>query len=198
MSVEDIIDSWGTCLEMVTDRGFVLDKSYADFDRKDLKDKIKLDVLNIIGHKSNGEILYLEYLLNNKKKSNYVSYLQESLKIDPINNKTTVVFVTKFKPNSTILSIQSHKEIDIQVFWYKHLLINPSKHILVPTHTKVPTKDHIDILRQYNIVSKIQLPVILYGDIIARWYNFKRGDIIKIQGSLININEKIYRYRCVK
>ena len=76
--------------------------------------------------------------------------------------------------------------------------MNPSKHILVPKHTKVSTEDHIDILRQYNIVSKVQLPVILYTDIIARYYNFKRGDIIKIQGSLLNINEKIYRYRCVK
>lgn len=198
MSLDNIIDSWETCLEMIADRGFILDKKYTILDKTQLKNKLKSDVLNIIAHKSNGDILYLEYILNNKKKSNYVSYLQDNFKIDPVNNKTHVIFITKFKPNSTILSIQTHKDIDIQVFWYKYLLMNPSRHILVPKHTKVSNEDHNDILRQYNIVSKVQLPVLLYTDIISRYYNFKRGDIVKIQGSLLNINEKIYRYRCVK
>jgi len=183
---------------MIVDRGFTLDKKYSTLDKSQLKHKMKTDILNIIAYKANGDILYLEYLLSNKKKSNYVEYLQEKCKIDTVNNKTQVVFIAKYKPNSTILGIQSHKEIDIQVFWYKQLLMNPSKHVLVPNHIKIPQEQHIEILHQYNIVSKGQLPIILYTDAIARYYNFKRGDIIKIQGSLLNINEKIYRYRCVK
>ena len=197
MSV-DILDSWKTCLEMISERGFILDKKYSTLDKTQLNQIVKSDVLHIIANKPNGEILYLEYLLNNKKKSNYVEYLQENYKIDSINNKTQVVFVTKFKPNSTMLRIQSHKDISIQVFWYKELLMNPSKHVLVPKHTKLPEDEHIEILRQYNLVSKSQMPVLLYTDVIARYYNFRHGDIIKIQGSLLNINEKMYRYRCVK
>ena len=193
-----ILDSWETCLEMITDRGFTIDKKITSLSKSDLKKKLISDTLHIIAYRQNGEILYLEYLLNNKKKSSYVEYLQSNYKIDTVNNKTQVIFVTKYKPNSTILGIQCHKEIDIQVFWYKQLLMNPSKHILVPKHVKVPPDQHVDILHKYNIVSKVQLPVILYGDAIARYYNFKRGDIIKIQGSLLNINERIYRYRCVK
>ena len=193
-----ILDSWETCLEMITDRGFTIDKKITSLSKSDLKKKLISDTLHIIAYKQNGEILYLEYLLNNKKKSSYVDYLQSNYKIDTVNNKTQVIFVTKYKPNSTILGIQCHKEVDIQVFWYKQLLMNPSKHILVPKHVKVPPDQHVDILHKYNIVSKVQLPVILYGDAIARYYNFKRGDIIKIQGSLLNINERIYRYRCVK
>ena len=193
-----ILDSWETCLEMITDRGFTIDKKITSLSKSDLKKKLISDTLHIIAYRQNGEILYLEYLLNNKKKSSYVEYLQSNYKIDTVNNKTQVIFVTKYKPNSTILGIQCHKEIDIQVFWYKQLLMNPSKHILVPKHVKVPPDQHVDILHKYNIVSKVQLPVILYGDAIAGYYNFKRGDIIKIQGSLLNINERIYRYRCVK
>ena len=193
-----ILNSWTTCLEMIADRGFTIDKKYSTLNTSELKKRLISDILHIIAYKQNGEVMYLEYLLNNKKRSSYVEYLQNNYKIDTVNNKTQVIFVTKYKPNSTILSIQSHKEIDIQVFWYKHLLMNPSKHILVPRHVRVPPEQHIDILHKYNIVSKIQLPVILYGDAIARYYNFKRGDIIKIQGSLLNINERIYRYRCVK
>lgn len=192
------LDSWPTCLEMITDRGFILDKKYTTLVKSQLKHKMKTDILHIIAHKANGEILYLEYLLSNKKKSNYVEYLQENFKIDAENNKVQVVFITKYKPNSTILGIQSHKQIDIQVFWYKQLLMNPSKHVLVPKHIKILPEEHIEILHQYNIVSKGQLPIILYTDAIARYYNFKKGDVIKIQGSLLNINEKIYRYRCVK
>lgn len=194
----NIIDTWQTCLEMISDRGFILDDNIKKMTKETLESKLLTDVLNIVAHKTNGEVLYLEYLLNNKKKSDYIEYLHKTLNIDTVNNKTQVVFVTKLKPTASLLSIQGHKEISIQVFWYKNLLINPSKHVLVPHHELVPKEEHFNILRKYNIVSKAQLPVILYTDAISRYYNFRKGDIVKIQGSLLNINEKIYRYRCVK
>ena len=64
-----ILDSWETCLEMITDRGFTIDKKITSLSKSDLKKKLISDTLHIIAYKQNGEILYLEYLLNNKKKS---------------------------------------------------------------------------------------------------------------------------------
>jgi DNA-directed RNA polymerase subunit H (RpoH/RPB5) len=50
-------------------------------------------------------------------------------------------------------------------------------------------------MQKYMIKSKLQMPVILHNDIIAKWLGLKQGDIVKI----LRYNENSglsYYYRC--
>jgi len=64
----------------------------------------------------------------------------------------------------------------IELFTEKELQFNITKHILVPQHIKLSAKDSEDYKKKYG--SKI--PIILKTDPVSRFYNYKKGDIIKV------------------
>ena len=103
------------------------------------------------------------------------------------------------KPNSTIkkLEFEKSESIDsIQITFYKNLLFNPTKHILVPRHIKLEDNEVSKIIDRYKLSSKIQIPIILKDDPIVRYYNFKSGDVLKIEKrvGVTNFNYNNYRY----
>ena len=76
------------------------------------------------------------------------------------------------------------------------MLFNPTKHILVPKHVKLSENEVSELKKQFSITNNSQLPNILKDDPIVRYYNFKVGDILKIDkvnGSM-NYNYCNYRY----
>jgi DNA-directed RNA polymerase subunit H (RpoH/RPB5) len=83
----------------------------------------------------------------------------------------------------------------LQFFQLNELQFNPTKHQLVPPHRKLSPEETSDIMTKYLIKSKIQMPIILKTDVIAKWHGLKQGDIVEI----IRYNEnsgKSYYYRC--
>lgn len=76
--------------------------------------------------------------------------------------------------------IQSITNTNIEIFSTNELSINPLAHRLVPRHSRIPkTADEYQDLKQLQMISK--LPVISSSDIISRFLNFRKGDLIKIQ-----------------
>ena len=83
----------------------------------------------------------------------------------------------------------------LQYFQIKDLLFNPTKHHYVPPHRKLSTEESKEIMDKYLIKSKLQLPIILHTDVIAKWLGLKQGDIVEI--TRYNENSgKCYYYRC--
>jgi DNA-directed RNA polymerase subunit H (RpoH/RPB5) len=83
----------------------------------------------------------------------------------------------------------------LQFFQLNELQFNPTKHQLVPPHRKLSTDETTEIMNKYLIKSKLQMPIILKTDVIAKWHGLKQGDIVEI----IRYNEnsgKSYYYRC--
>jgi DNA-directed RNA polymerase I, II, and III subunit RPABC1 len=70
-------------------------------------------------------------------------------------------------------------EFQLESFEEKELLINITKHELVPKHELLSPKDKKELLLRYKI-NDIQLPRILMSDPISRYYGLKRGDVFKI------------------
>lgn len=64
------------------------------------------------------------------------------------------------------------KSKDIESFMAQDLRVNKTKHRLVPKHEKVPADEAVRIMDKY--------PILKFSDPIARFYAFKRGDLIKI------------------
>jgi DNA-directed RNA polymerase subunit H (RpoH/RPB5) len=83
----------------------------------------------------------------------------------------------------------------LQFFQLNELQFNPTKHQLVPPHRKLNQEEATSIMSRYLIKSKLQMPIILKTDVIAKWHGLKQGDIVEI----IRYNEnsgKSYYYRC--
>ena len=83
----------------------------------------------------------------------------------------------------------------LQYFQLNELQFNPTKHQLVPPHRKLTPEEATSVMSRYLIKSKLQMPLILKTDVIAKWHGLKQGDIVEI----IRYNEnsgKSYYYRC--
>lgn len=193
--------------EMMIDRGENIDEfeeHEADIDREEFyNDKNVIEF-----HTSNTTIIFA---LTKKLRKNVLDELKD-LAADDImnfvsryNNKMNIVLVFSNDTISTPIVAQLNRYDKmlqkkggvLQYFHIKNLLFNPTKHVLVPKHTKISAEEVAQVMEKYMIKSKIQIPYILHNDPMAKWLGLKQGDVIKIDR--INENSGLsYYYRvCV-
>jgi len=123
--------------------------------------------------------------------------------IEKYNNKKNIIIIL----NNDTISVPVLSQINkydkiiqklggmLQYFQLKQLMFNPTKHELVPKHTKLNTTEIAEIMSKYMIKSKLSMPIILHNDPIAKWLGLKQGDIVMIDR--YNENSGIsYYYRC--
>lgn len=123
--------------------------------------------------------------------------------IEKYNNKKNIIIIL----NNDTISVPVLSQINkydkiiqklggmLQYFQLKQLMFNPTKHELVPKHTKLNTVEIAQIMSKYMIKSKLSMPIILHNDPIAKWLGLKQGDIVMIDR--YNENSGIsYYYRC--
>ena len=123
--------------------------------------------------------------------------------IQKYNNKKNIIIIF----NNDTISVPVLSQINkydkiiqklggmLQYFQLKQLMFNPTKHELVPKHTKLNTAEVAEIMNKYMIKSKLTMPIILHNDPIAKWLGLKQGDIVLIDR--YNENSGIsYYYRC--
>jgi len=83
----------------------------------------------------------------------------------------------------------------LQYFHMNELLFNPTKHELVPPHRKLSSDEVKIVMEKYLIKNKLQMPLILHTDVIAKWIGLKQNDVVEI--TRYNENSgKYYYYRC--
>ena len=181
-----LLKAWYTIKELVRDRNFSINKKYDQLSETDLNYLINTDELNLIGEKINGEKIIVKFINMVRVK---VSYLQGLIdEIRDTYSKITILFVLKSKPSSIIKKLETKGLYNVQIFYSKCLQVNPTKHSLVPTHIKISEKESTEVIKKYHLLCKSQLPILLQTDVICRYYNFKKEDIIKI----ISRNKKTY------
>lgn len=85
----------------------------------------------------------------------------------------------------------------LQLFLKRELLYNPSRHELVPKHTKL-TPAEIDALKErYMLKNKLQLPHIHRNDVMAKWLGLRHGDVVRITRYNETSGEYDYYRYCV-
>ena len=158
--------------EMLTDRGFSLSgflneehQLYDNDDKQIVIFKNDLDKLNIDYIKE-----YIKILSDNKLKHALIIYKNE---ITPSAKKV----------------IQNLFQFTIEMFKVDELMFNLTKHRLYNKHIRLNDNDKKEFIKKYGV----QIPVILVTDPVSRYFNFKKGDIIKIERK-----NDVVSYRIVK
>lgn len=72
--------------------------------------------------------------------------------------------------------ISNGSEIYLEEFTELEMMHNPTKHVLVPLHQALSEQDRDTFVERYGA----KIPVMREDDRIARFYNFRSGNIIKI------------------
>ena len=128
-------------------------------------------------------------IFSNGNKSYICLFLILFEKLDVSNVKNIINILNNKKLNHAIIlyktDITSYakkiidnikKEFIIETFYEKKMLFNITKHRLVPKHTELSVEESKKFIKQYGK----KFPVILKSDPISKYYNFKKGSIIKI------------------
>lgn len=100
-----------------------------------------------------------------------------------LNNEwSSAILVCKDEPTT-----QAKKEINenlyelygIEYFTLGRLQWNPTQHRLVPKHIRLSKKEKEQVLQEYR-VDVSNFPIIHTDDPIAKYYNYRKGDLIKV------------------
>jgi DNA-directed RNA polymerase subunit H (RpoH/RPB5) len=95
-----------------------------------------------------------------------------------------VILVLRNKNTATVKSLMgeaSSRRVRMEIFSIQELQYNPARHVLVPKHVQVPKSAEEGVLRTYSVGNRFQLPLILQGDVMARYLGLQHGDIVRIE-----------------
>lgn len=190
-STNDVYRTLNTVKEMLSDRS--VDTS--------LLDSISMDEVKVLCQNKSSQNVFqikvndhmkLIYYLNTKFK------IQELRKfIQPSDEKSTIILIFKEKINNfNHKNVDEFENIDLQIFTMKELLFNISKHSLVPKHEVIKDENEIEeLVNKFNLKNKLQFPIILKTDPMAKYMNIQSGQLMKISRISPSSGDNIV-YRC--
>jgi DNA-directed RNA polymerase I, II, and III subunit RPABC1 len=192
-------NAWNTCIEMAKDRGFEVDQNYSLITDNDFKYMLFEKKIDIFAENSDKtRALFFKFVLAPKIKPSTIKVIIDEIKKECEYTNIDLIIILKSKPNNTITKIEKEYTTNIQIMWCKQLQFNVTKHVLVPKHTKCNDEEINELLKTYNLLTKVQLPLISRDDPVIRYYNYKPGDVIKITGTKMSFNPNYEFYRTVK
>ena len=162
----------------------IIQSMYDDAESKDNLSYLNMELKN---HRQRVVVVFVE----NRKSANMdkLRGQYQLLKHDTLI--AVVVSVNRLELNQ----YETSNPMD-EIFWYKQLTFNVSKHNLVPKHELLHPDEHRIIKRDYLLNSPNQLPTILNTDPVAKYYGMYSGDICRITRHNENIGTSIF-YRQV-
>ena len=189
--IDPVYRSRHVILDMLEARDYIV-TPYRNFSTKEITyglnspngEGLRMDLTHKDGqHKC--VVLYSKTKLKQKLRT-YLDNINDPEKEEYLDPSIYEIIIIVMEPvvdtfHKTVLeNYLAHKS---KVFIFQaHTLVNdPSKHVLVPKHEKVPAEDHAELLKKWFVKSKIQFPIIRYHtDMQARYLGLVPGDIVKI------------------
>jgi DNA-directed RNA polymerase subunit H (RpoH/RPB5) len=190
-------------IEMLQERGY---------DTSNLKESAPLltsgNNISPIKLSKNDEMIEIHYEIsstrtNHKKISNIVKLIVESVEEKDKHKDLTIVFIVCDGMTPSVkeaLRVLTNKyNVFIQIFAVRKLMLNITRHKIVPKHQRIPKKIYDefieDFLDSHHIDSLQCLPKIVESDPVAMFIGLKPGDICKItRPSLSAGKHYVYRY----
>ena len=184
-------------LEMLSDRKYTLPISIVNT-LDEFKDLYKNDITN------------LEFVVTTNENNKISIFWTNIEKLGIPQLKTYIDQMDNENVNHSILILKNSittngkKELEyfnisspskyIEYFEYQDLLINITKHILVPKHSILNDSEKKDLLTKYSIKRDTQLPKLYITDPIAKYYGCRKGNIVKVlRDSIASTSYLTYR-----
>ena len=170
MSIKKALE---TIDDMLNKRGYKLSENNDDSCIYKLNDKSSIIIFKTCISK-----------INIDKIKEYITHLN-NIKI----NKCILIY-SGIITHSALKLVNISSNMQIELFTIDELQYNITHHRLVPNYQKLNSKES----KEFKLKFGTKFPVLLMKDPIRRFYNFKRGDVIKITDKY---NDSL-RYRIVK
>jgi len=149
-----------TCVEMLEQRGFTIQEE---------------DEEMIIGIREFDYDIVVFFDISQKVDTNKIKVVISKMKELDFKNCIIVYKESVTCPARKV--VDELQEYKIEIFNETELRYNITKHRLVPKHSGLSKTETADFKKQYGI----KIPVLLKTDAIAKFYNFQKGEIIKIE-----------------
>jgi DNA-directed RNA polymerase subunit H (RpoH/RPB5) len=139
------------------------------------------------------------YLTKMIRPANIQEMIDDLFNLEEVLTKDDTLFIiTKDEMNETIINELKHiwekDGIFIVIENIKRLQFNILKHLLVPEHIIIDDKEVEEVMKKYNIKSKIEFPDISRFDPVARVIGLRPGDVCRIiRPSKTAITTEYYR-----
>ena len=148
-----------TLKNMITQRGYDI-KSFDDE--------------KFIGENERGESIVVFTTLVDK--FNVDRFKEKIAVLNSINKNHCIVIYNDSVTSIAKKVVENSVDKKFELFTIDELQYNITTHRLVPLHIKLSEKEASIFKKKYGL----KFPVILTTDPISRFYNFQRGDVIKI------------------
>tara|TARA_B110001450_G_scaffold207666_1_gene198132 strand:- start:26 stop:721 length:696 start_codon:yes stop_codon:yes gene_type:complete len=145
---------------------FTGDKIYVKYIHKHIKKKIKKTNKTFITD------------INFEKLHKKVKDIRDILFNDQVIYVICDTNDVNIEENEKIINLRKKK--NVEVFDIKRVMINITKHFIVPKHEKVSIEEVNKLKKILRIKDIYKLPTLMIYDPVSRYFNFKQGDVIKI------------------
>jgi len=179
----------GTLKDMFQARGYTISKAE--------KINYKASMQNVLFGKNTGNNnsdVIVTFILQEKKIC--IKHLRQ-IKEDGVDMDTLYIIVSSLP--CTDLTRKEIRKLgltkNIEMFIYKHLTLNITKHCLVPNHKLMTKEEELNLLKTFKI-EKNSLPIMKKTDPVAKFYNFPVNSVVRIQRNLNGIQSDYYRRVC--
>ena len=113
--------------------------------------------------------------------------------LDKYKDHYRFIIVSKITPKAYKQFIEYN---NLEVFFDDDLLVNKIDHVFVPKHILLTQEEQDQIRKEYGF-KRIEIGIIKESDPIARYYNLKPGQIIRIERPSVNSGITVYFRQCV-
>ncbi|KAG8378329.1 hypothetical protein BUALT_Bualt08G0126100 [Buddleja alternifolia] len=172
-----------TVMEMLKDRGYLVTE-------EEIKMSMSTFIEKLGDNMKREDLVISRNLCNDSSDQIYVFFPDEKVGVQTMKTYITrmkeegvhrAILVVQQKLTSSAQACISEvsTKFHLEVFQEAELLINISKHVLVPKHQLLTPQEKKSLLEGYT-VKETQLPRIQITDPIARYYGMKRGQVVRI------------------
>ncbi|CCF75206.2 DNA-directed RNA polymerase II subunit E [Babesia microti strain RI] len=175
-----------TCCEMLEDRGYFIPiqeklEILSEFkSRYEMYDKIRSKMLLVASMRNDPNDKIIVYFADETKKTGVkpIRELTERMEDHGIHRAILVTqnVLTPFAKEA--ISEAAPRNI-IENFMETELLVNITKHELVPKHVPLTAEEKRNLLQRYK-VKESQIPRIQSADPVARYFGLAKGQVVKI------------------
>ncbi|EFN54945.1 hypothetical protein CHLNCDRAFT_134695 [Chlorella variabilis] len=167
-----------TCLEMLADRGYLITEEERDATRDQFTDKYGPDIRREDLTDDPTEQIFVFFPEEAKVGVKTIKLLAERMRNEGVQRAVMVTQANMTPFAKQCLSEMAPKYY-IELFQEAELLVNITKHTLVPQHRILTREEKQTLLDRYK-VKDTQLPRIQFSDPVARYFGMTRGQVVRI------------------